>query len=61
MTAEQVDVIPFDRYSFTNEDFRPIDADKPFIIGEWGMGAMDRGMLHYGLRMAESQEWGRNV
>ena len=56
LSAKYCDVIPFDRYSYTNSDFIPVDIDKPFIIGEWGMGAVDRGLLHYGLRFADNQE-----
>ena len=54
--AEHCDVVSFNRYRYSAADLRPSNADKPVIIGEWHMGALDRGMLHYTLRFAESQQ-----
>ena len=56
IAAKYGDAISLDRYRYTNSDLKSADIDKPIIIGEWSMGAMDRGLLHYGLRLAESQE-----
>jgi hypothetical protein len=55
IAAEYCDVVSFNRYRYSAADLRPSDADKPVLIGEWHMGALDRGMLHYTLRMAQSQ------
>ena len=39
-----------------NKNPIPADADKPIMIGEWHLGALDRGMLHYSLKYTDSQE-----
>ncbi|MCL6557516.1 MAG: beta-galactosidase [Firmicutes bacterium] len=56
IAAEYCDVVSFNRYRYTAIDLRPALADKPVIISEWHMGALDRGLPHYTLRFTESQE-----
>jgi len=58
IAAKYCDVISFNRYRFVPNDLMPHDAsiDKPIIIGEFHFGAMDRGMLHTGLRSVQNQE-----
>ena len=54
--ARWCDVVSFNRYRFTAADLRlPDGCDKPVIVGEWHFGALDRGMLHTGLRSAGTQ------
>jgi len=55
--AEYCDVVSFNRYSYSVADFRlPEGVDKPVVIGEFHFGALDRGMLHTGLRPVANQE-----
>lgn len=58
ITAKYCDVISFNRYRFAPNDLQPHDKsiDKPIIIGEFHFGALDRGMLHTGLRSVQNQE-----
>lgn len=56
IAAEYCDVVSFNRYRYSAVDLRPALADKPVIISEWHMGTLDRGLPHYTLRFAESQE-----
>jgi hypothetical protein len=50
------DVISFNRYRFSARDLvPPKDVDKPVMIGEFHFGALDRGMLHTGLRSVLDQ------
>ena len=54
--AKYCDVISFNRYRYTAGDLRlPDGCDKPIVIGEFHFGALDRGMLHTGLRGVGSQ------
>jgi len=56
IAAEYCDVVSFNRYRFSANTLRlPDGIDKPVIIGEWHMGALDRGMFHTGLRSVASQ------
>jgi hypothetical protein len=56
LAEKYADVVSFNLYRFTLEDFTLPDAfDKPVIIGEFHFGALDRGMLHTGLRGVRSQ------
>lgn len=49
--AKYCDVISFNFYKFTLDDFvLPDGVDKPVIFGEFHMGALDRGLFHTGLR-----------
>ncbi|GGZ87476.1 hypothetical protein [Algibacter mikhailovii] len=58
IAAKYCDVISFNRYRFVPNDLKPHDItiDKPIIIGEFHFGALDRGMLHTGLRSVQNQE-----
>ena len=50
------DVISINRYQLTAADYRlPRGMDRPVVIGEFHFGALDRGMLHTGLRSVGSQ------
>lgn len=50
------DVISFNRYRFSAKDLvPPKGVDKPVMIGEFHFGALDRGMLHTGLRSVLDQ------
>ena len=58
IAAKYCDVISFNRYRFVPNDliFHDKKIDKPIIIGEFHFGALDRGMLHTGLRSVQNQE-----
>ncbi len=57
IAAEFCDVVSFNRYRFTCLELRlPDGLDRPIIIGEFHFGALDRGMLHTGLRSAYDQK-----
>jgi hypothetical protein len=54
--AKYCDVVSFNFYKFTLDDFvLPEGVDKPVIIGEFHMGALDRGLFHTGLRSVIDQ------
>ena len=54
--AKYCDVISINRYRFSPSDLRMLEGvDKPLIIGEFHFGALDRGMLHPGLRGLSNQ------
>jgi hypothetical protein len=54
--AKYCDVVSFNRYRFSAADLKlPTGVDKPAIVGEWHFGALDRGMLHTGLRSVGNQ------
>jgi hypothetical protein len=56
IAAEFCDVVSFNRYRFTCLELQlPEGIDRPVIIGEFHFGALDRGMLHTGLRSAYDQ------
>ncbi|TLX78173.1 hypothetical protein E9993_00375 [Labilibacter sediminis] len=58
LAAKYCDVVSFNRYRFVPNDlvFHDKSIDKPIIIGEFHFGALDRGMLHTGLRSVQNQE-----
>jgi hypothetical protein len=57
LAAQYTDVISFNQYRYTFEDFKlPPDIDKPVIVGEFHFGALDRGLLHTGLRSVIDQD-----
>lgn len=58
IAAKYCDVVSFNRYRFVPNDliFHDQKIDKPIIIGEFHFGALDRGMLHTGLRSVQNQE-----
>ena len=54
--AEYCDVVSFNIYRRTPDaEPLPIQADKPILIGEFHLGALDRGMFHPGLVPVEDQ------
>jgi len=56
IAGQFVDVISFNRYRFSARDLvPPKGVDKPLIIGEFHFGALDRGLLHTGLRSVLDQ------
>jgi len=56
IAAEFCDVVSFNRYRYTCRELQlPEGVDRPIIIGEFHFGALDRGMLHTGLRSAYDQ------
>ena len=56
IAARYTDVISFNEYRFTLEDFvLPPGVDRPVLVGEFHFGALDRGLLHTGLRSVEDQ------
>jgi hypothetical protein len=49
--ARHCDIVSFNFYKFTVDDVAmPDGVDRPAIIGEFHMGALDRGLFHTGLR-----------
>jgi hypothetical protein len=54
--AKYCDVISFNVYKHTADLRLPEGVDKPIIIGEFHVGALDRGMFHTGLTGATNQE-----
>ena len=55
--ADYCDVLSFNRYAFALDNITlPEGIDLPLMIGEWHMGAQDRGMFHCSLIEVESQE-----
>jgi hypothetical protein len=48
--------VSFNLYRESIAEFRlPEGVDKPLVVGEFHFGALDRGMLHTGLRPVEDQ------
>jgi hypothetical protein len=57
IAAEFCDVVSFNRYRYTTRELQlPQGLDRPIIIGEFHIGALDRGMLHPGLVSAYDQK-----
>lgn len=57
IAAEYCDVLSFNIYRFSLNDFRlPDGIDKPLLVSEFHFGALDRGMLHWTLIGVEDQE-----
>jgi len=56
IAGKYCDVVSFNRYRYAASDLIAGNVDKPIIIGEWHMGATDRGMLHFSLRYADDQK-----
>lgn len=55
--AKYCDVLSFNLYRFTLDDFRlPQGIDLPILVGEWHFGALDRGMFHWTLIGVKNQE-----
>ena len=56
LAAQYTDVISMNQYRFTLEDFAlPEGIDRPVMVGEFHFGALDRGLLHTGLRSVRNQ------
>lgn len=56
VAAKYCDVVSFNQYRYTVKTLAPpMGIDKPLIVGEWHMGALDRGMFHTGLRSVANQ------
>jgi hypothetical protein len=57
LAAKYTDVVSFNQYRFTLDEFHWAEGiDRPVIVGEFHFGALDRGLLHTGLRMVVNQE-----
>jgi hypothetical protein len=56
--SKYCDIIGINRYRFSPADLSIPDGgvDKPIIIGEFHFGALDRGLLHTGLRGVGTQD-----
>lgn len=55
--ARYCDVVGINRYRYSPADLEMLEGvDVPVIIGEFHFGALDRGMLHTGLRGVVNQE-----
>jgi len=55
--AKYADVLAFNQYRYTLYNLRMPDyANKPILIGETTVGALDRGMLHPSLRPTQNQD-----
>jgi len=61
--AKYCDVVSINRYQFivAREDLPEGSEDKPLIIGEFHFGALDRGLLHTGLRSVGNQQQRANA
>jgi len=54
--SKYCDVISINHYDYNVSDFKWTEGiDKPIIIGEFHFGALDRGLLHTGLRSVSNQ------
>ena len=55
--AKYCDVISHNQYRYTIGSYHlPDGLDKPVIIGEWHLGAYDRGVFHPSLQQCNSQQ-----
>lgn len=55
--AKYCDVLSINRYRFSPSDLIMVEgADVPIVIGEFHFGALDRGMIHTGLRGVAGQQ-----
>lgn len=51
------DIVSFNRYNYSCNTMKPVDEmDFPIILGEFHVGALDRGLPHSGLRHAANQQ-----
>lgn len=54
--ARYCDVISHNQYRYTIDSYRlPEGVDKPVIVGEWHLGACDRGLFYHSLIECDSQ------
>jgi hypothetical protein len=58
VASKYCDVVSMNRYqlAIVQEDLPPGSVDKPMIIGEFHFGALDRGLLHTGLKGVSNQQ-----
>lgn len=57
IAAKYCDIVSFNFYKFTLDDVAlPEGIDRPAIVGEFHMGALDRGKFHTGLRSVANQD-----
>ena len=55
--ARYCDVISHNQYRYTIGSYHlPDSLDKPVMVGEWHLGALDRGMFHPSLQICDSQQ-----
>jgi hypothetical protein len=55
--AEYADIVSFNRYNYSCNTMRPVEnMDFPIILGEFHVGALDRGLPHSGLRHSNDQK-----
>lgn len=54
--SKYIDIMSFNKYEYSIENFNlPEGVDKPVMIGEFHFGALDRGSLHIGIKVAKNQ------
>ena len=54
--GKYADIVSFNRYNYSCNTMKPADGmDYPIIIGEFHLGALDRGLPHSGLRQTTNQ------
>ena len=55
--AKYADIVSFNRYNYSCNTMKPIEGmDFPIILGEFHVGALDRGLPHSGLRHSTNQK-----
>jgi len=54
--AKYCDIVSYNLYRRSIEDFHFAGGDKPALVGEFHFGALDRGMFHTGLVPVENQK-----
>lgn len=55
--GKYADIVSFNRYNYSCNEMKPIEnMDFPIIIGEFHVGALDRGLPHSGLRHTNDQK-----
>ena len=55
--ARYCDVISHNQYRYTIDSYKlPEELDKPVMIGEWHLGALDRGLFHPSLQICDNQQ-----
>ena len=55
--AKYADIVSFNRYNYSCNTMKPVEGmDFPIILGEFHVGALDRGLPHSGLRHSTNQK-----
>lgn len=55
--GKYADIVSFNRYNYSCNTMKPVDGmDFPIILGEFHLGALDRGLPHSGLRQSTNQK-----